>query len=224
MGTGIGMTKTDLINNQGTIAKWGTKALMEALQAGANISMTGQSGVDFYSAYLVAEKVVVITKHRGDKQYAWESSAGGSFSVWADHGEPIDQNTQMVLHLKEDQTEYSEERKVKEVMEKHSQFTGYPITLYMEKEWEKEISDEEAEEEKGEKEEKGKDGEEKHKTEKVGSDEEDGSDKDKKEKTRVRRNASITTNWARPSPFGPETLMTSPKEEYGEFYKSLTND
>ena len=210
--TGIGMTKADLINCLGTIANSGTKNFMSKVMEGAaDVSMIGQFGVGFYSSYLVAEKVTVISKHNDDEQYIWESSAGGEYTITLDTSDNIiKRGTKIILKLKEDMQEYLETKKIKDIIKKHSEFIQYPIMLYITKETEEEVTDDEAEAEEK------KEGEEEVKIE----------DEEKKEK-KTKKVKKETHEWEQVNKQKP--IWTRPaseitKEEYASFYKTISND
>ncbi|ETO04547.1 hypothetical protein RFI_32850 [Reticulomyxa filosa] len=208
--TGIGMTKEDLVNNLGTIARSGTKQFMEAISAGADISMIGQFGVGFYSAYLVSERVVVRSKHNDDEQHVWESTASGTFRVRSDSDNPyqIKRGTEIYLYLKDDCANFCKEKTVKEIVKKHSQFVAFPINLLTIKEEEKEVNEEDDDD-----------------------DDEDDKDKDKdKAEVEIKRKKKIKEKkeeWEllnKQKPIWTRKPEEVSKEEYTAFYKSISND
>ena len=220
--SGVGMTKADLVNNLGTIARSGTKAFMEALSAGADVSMIGQFGVGFYAAYLIADRVTVTTKHNDDEQYVWESQAGGSFTIARDTaGEALGRGTKVTLHLKDDQLEFLEERRLRDIVKKHSEFISYPISLWKETSTEKEVSDEEEEEVEEIEADKKEGEEEEGKVEEEGAEAAAAKPKKTKKVTEVSHEWALLNKqkpiWMRP----PEEVA---KDEYDAFYKALTND
>lgn len=206
--SGIGMTKADLINCLGTIAKSGTKAFLEALEAGADISTIGQFGVGFYSAYLVADEVTVVTKHNDDQQYVWRSKADGSFTVVADEQdhEPLGRGTKVILKLKPDMAEFLDEQRLKEVVKKHSKFINYPIYLAVTKEREIEVKPE-------------PENDSEVKVEDVPEEEEE-----ERKKPSVKEFYIDYEELNKTKPLWLRKPSEISQEEYGEFYRNMTND
>ncbi|KAL5780708.1 hypothetical protein ACOSQ2_011445 [Xanthoceras sorbifolium] len=218
---GIGMTKEDLIKNLGTIAKSGTSAFVEKMQTSGDLNLIGQFGVGFYSVYLVADYVEVISKHNDDKQYVWESKADGAFAISEDTwNEPLGRGTEIRLHLRDEAGEYLEESKLKDLVKKYSEFINFPISIWASKEVDVEVpadEDESSEEEKDE-----STSSEDEETEKG---EEEDEDSEKKPKTKTVK--ETTYEWELLNDV-KAIWLRSPKEvteeEYTKFYHSLEKD
>ncbi|VAI81318.1 unnamed protein product [Triticum turgidum subsp. durum] len=212
---GVGMTKEDLIKNLGTIAKSGTSAFVEKMQTGGDLNLIGQFGVGFYSVYLVADYVEVVSKHNDDKQYVWESKADGSFAISEDTwNEPLGRGTEIKLHLRDEAKEYLEEGKLKDLVKKYSEFINFPIYLWATKEVDVEVPADEEES-----------SEEEESTTERTEEEETEDDEEKKPKTKTVK--ETTTEWELLNDM-KAVWLRSPKEvteeEYAKFYHSLAKD
>ena len=205
--TGIGMSKEELVTNLGTIAKSGTKAFIESLKDTKNSNLIGQFGVGFYASYLVANKVVVHSRAKGSEQYVWESKADGSYTVYKDSQSDIVRGTRIVLHMKDNATEYLQAHKLKNLVNVHSKFIRYPIQLLVEKTVQREVTDDEEEEE---------DDDDEGVVKEVSSEE-----KKKKTVTEVEQNWDLLNE---EKPLWTRNPSEVTEEEYGNFYKSLTGD
>merc|ERR1712050_540788 len=215
--TGVGMSKADLINNLGTVAKSGTTNFLEAMAEGGDANLIGQFGVGFYSAFLVADKVTVTSKCNDDPvQHVWESSADASFTVVPDpRGNTLGRGSRVTLHLKEDAHDYLSEDKLKEASKKYSQFIQFPIYVKVKKEVDAEAEEDDDDDDKEDEEE-----EEKDDVETKDEEEADTEKKDKPTKKTVYEWEQVNTQkaiWLR----SKEEVT---EEEYTEFYKSISKD
>jgi len=215
--SGVGMTRQDLINNLGTVAKSGTSNFIEKLSEGADVSLIGQFGVGFYSVYLISDKVRVVSKNAADNQYIWESTADSSFTVSPDpRGNTLGRGTEITMFLKEDAAEFLEQTKLEELVKRYSEFINFPIYLHKKSTVtvEKEAAAEAEEEEEGDEEE----------SDDIEVDEEDEKESEKPAATtekvdkwdweRVNNNVAI---WSRDK----EDITN---DEYQSFFKAITKD
>merc|ERR1711957_365400 len=211
--TGVGMSKADLINNLGTVAKSGTTNFLEAMAEGGDANLIGQFGVGFYSAFLVADKVTVTSKCNDDAtQHVWESSADASFTVVDDpRGNTLGRGTRVTLHLKEDAHDYLSEDKLKESAKKYSQFIQFPIYVKVKKEVDADAEEDDDDD---------KEDEEKDDVETKDDDEKEEEEKKAPTKKTVFEWEQVNTQkaiWLR----SKEDVT---EEEYNEFYKSISKD
>ena len=233
---GVGMTKEDLKENLGTIAKSGTSAFLEQMQKGGDVNLIGQFGVGFYSVYLVADFVEVRSKHNDDpKQWIWESKADGAFAISEDTGEPLDRGCEINIYLKEEAQEYLEEDKLKELVEKYSEFINFPIYLWNSEEVEEDVplSDEElaeqaAKAESGEEDEEDlEETDEDDESEENDEDDDEVEDEDEEELPQTKTVKKTVWDWKTVNDNKAIWLRSSTEvedDEYTKFYKALSKD
>tara|TARA_A100001015_G_scaffold320197_1_gene445722 strand:+ start:359 stop:2776 length:2418 start_codon:yes stop_codon:yes gene_type:complete len=217
---GVGMTKQDLIQNLGTVARSGTTQFVEAVASGADTNLIGQFGVGFYSAYLVADKIQVVSKHNDDEQHIWESTADATFSVAEDpRGDTLGRGTEIKLFLKEDASEFLEQSKLEDLVKRYSEFITFPIYLHKSKTETVEVpidDDDEGEEEEEEEEE----GEEEE-----GEEEEEEEEDDEEEEPKTKTETKTVWFWQHIN--DQPAIWTRDKseiteEEYNQFFQSLS--
>merc|ERR1719191_1624177 len=216
--TGLGMTKADLINNLGTVAKSGTTNFLEAMAEGADANLIGQFGVGFYSAFLVADKVSVTSKCNEDPvQHVWESGADASFTVVDDpRGNTLGRGSRVTLHLKEDAHDYLAEDKLKETAKKYSQFIQFPIYVKVKKEVDVDADEDDDDD---------KDDEDEDKDDVETSDDEEKEEEEKEKKEAPKKKTVF--EWEQVNTQKAIWLRAKEdvtEEEYTEFYKSISKD
>jgi len=224
--TGIGMTKEDLMNNLGTIARSGTSSFLEKMSKEGDMNLIGQFGVGFYSVYLIAESVTVVTKNNDDEQYVWVSSADASYTISKDpRGNTLGRGTSITMKVKEDATEFLEEDQLKTLIKRYSEFINFPIYLQITKTEEVEVPDEDAAKEE-------KPAGEAAAAEKKDEDEVDVSDVDEEEekkddKPKTKKVKKTSKNWELINDT-KAIWVRAPSDvkddEYNNFFKSLTKE
>lgn len=217
--SGVGMTSAELTENLGTVARSGTAKFLEAFAAGKDagdsLNLIGQFGVGFYSAFLVADEVIVVSKHNDDDQHIWKSKADGQFTVSKDpRGNTMSRGTSIVLKLKEDADEFLSNGEIERLVSKFSEFTQYPILL-----WDKNVETEEVE--LGADEEADQDDEDEDDDELSAEDDEDEDE----EGPATRKIEKTTYFWKRINankPLWTRSNKDITEEEYQEFYKAFS--